>query len=298
MMTITEYLTTLSSPHTRRAYGRDLRDFALWFRQTNGEEATPGTITHADLQEWRAYLIRRYRPKTVNRKLAAVRAYLAWAYENGLSDAPPPRVRGAREQTRAPKWLTRREEMRLLREAEHLMRAAERGSDAARFRAVRNWALVTVMLHTGLRVSEVVGLRLTDLERNARTWWLRVQGKGGKERRVPLNARARKALERWLHERSRVVAASSESDALFVGRQGGPLNPATIRRIVADLARRAGVQATPHSLRHTFAKRLLDTGVSLEKVAALLGHENLNTTRIYLEPGERDLEMAVEALAP
>ena len=289
-----EFLRSLSSPHTRRAYERDLRDFTAWFRQTNGVEPTPETVTPADLREWRDFLSRRLRPKTVNRKLAAVRAYLAWAYDLGLAPSPPPRIRGVREQTSAPRWLSKQEEFRLLREAERAVLAAERISDAAVFRAVRNLALVVLMLNTGLRVGEVVRLRLADLERNGRTWWVRVHGKGRKERRVPLNAAARKGLERWLAVRE---ARGVSAETLFVGQRGHPLDASAIRRIVADLARRAGVQATPHTLRHTFAKRLIDAGVSLEKVAALLGHENLNTTRIYLEPGERDLEQAVAALS-
>ena len=293
MKGVRDFLDTLGSAHTRRAYARDLRDFAVWFRQSNGDEPTPETVTPTDLREWRAHLARRYRPRTVNRKLAAVRAFLAWAYERGLAPGPPPRIRGVREQTTAPRWLTKQEETRLLREAERAVLAAERMSDAAVFRAVRNLALLVLMLHTGLRVGEVERLRLSDVEQNGRTWRLRVRGKGRKERFVPLNAAARKALERWLRVREE---RGVFEEALFVGQRGHPLDASAIRRIVADLARRAGVRATPHTLRHTFAKRLLDAGVPLEKVAALLGHENLNTTRIYLEPGEQDLEMAVRAL--
>ncbi len=283
------------SPHTRRAYRRDLADFAAWFRDTTGEVPAPGLVTRADLRDWRDFLARRYRAaSTVNRKLASVSRWLRWCHEQGYRTAPPPRVQPLRQQNLGPRGLSRAEEARLVREAERAVLAAERISDAATFRAVRNLALVVLMLHTGLRVGEITRVRLDDIERQGRKWWLRIRGKGRKERRVPLNKTARQVLERWLAQRA---ARGVSAETLFVGQRGEPLNPATVRRIVADLARRAGVQATPHTLRHTFAHRLVEAGVGLEKIATLMGHASLNTTRRYVEPSERDLERAVERLA-
>lgn len=116
-------------------------------------------------------------------------------------------------------------------------------------------------------------------------------GKGGKHRLVPLNVEARGALNDWLAVRPNV-----SEGALFIGQRGEPLRPRAAQRQLALYGRRAGVEVTPHALRHTFAKNLIDSGVSIEKVAALLGHANLNTTRVYVMPGERDLEEAVGAL--
>jgi len=282
------------SHHTRRAYRRDLADFAAWFRDTTGEVPAPGLVTRADLRDWRDFMARRYRASTVNRKLAGVSRWLRWCHEQGHRTAPPPGVSPLRQQILGPRGLSRAEEARLVREAERAVLAAERISEAATFRAVRNLALVVLMLHAGLRVGEVIRVRLDDIERQGRKGWLRIQGKGRKERRVPLNKTARRVLERWLAQRT---ARRVSAETLFVGQRGQALDPASVRRIVADLARRAGVQATPHTLRHTFAHRLVEAGVGLEKIAALMGHASLNTTRRYVEPGERDLERAVEKLA-
>ena len=117
-------------------------------------------------------------------------------------------------------------------------------------------------------------------------------GKGGKYREVPLNAPARRALRRYL-----VTRPEGESDALFLGQRGRRIGRKTVQRAVWRFSKQAGLKrVSPHVLRHTFAKSLVDNGVSLEKVAALLGHSDLNTTRRYVTPGERDLQDAVEGL--
>jgi integrase/recombinase XerC len=115
------------------------------------------------------------------------------------------------------------------------------------------------------------------------------EGKGTKRREVPLNAKARKAIIEYLRVRPDV-----DSDELFLGQRNEGVQSKTIQRAVQRFAKKAGLKnATPHTLRHSFAKALIDAGVSLEKVATLLGHSNLNTTRIYMAPGEEDLEDAV-----
>jgi len=111
-----------------------------------------------------------------------------------------------------------------------------------------------------------------------------VRGKGNKTRRVPLNGEARKALKTWLEE------SRDEQGSVFA------LTPSGAYRRLVELGRRAGVEVHPHTLRHTLAKNLVDAGVGLHEVAALLGHSSLNTTRVYVTPGERDLERAVRVL--
>ncbi len=135
-------------------------------------------------------------------------------------------------------------------------------------------------------------LQIADLELRARKGAITVRaGKGTKERTLPLNKPARQALAAWLDARP-----AGDAAPLFTGQRGNALTPRALQRRVAALARRAGVEATPHTLRHTFGKRLVDSGVTLEKVAALMGHANLNTTRIYTVPGETDLARAVGVL--
>ncbi|HKZ40722.1 MAG TPA: tyrosine-type recombinase/integrase, partial [Candidatus Hodarchaeales archaeon] len=118
------------------------------------------------------------------------------------------------------------------------------------------------------------------------------EGKGMKRREIPLNAKARKALLEYL-----IMRPDVESDDLFLGQRNEGVQSKTIQRAVHRFAKKAGLNnVTPHILRHSFAKALIDAGVSLEKVATLLGHSNLNTTRIYTTPGEKDLENAVETI--
>jgi site-specific recombinase XerD len=155
---------------------------------------------------------------------------------------------------------------------------------------LRDAAIVKLILFAGLRVGEIVQLRVNDIILYERKGSVVVrEGKGTKRREIPLNAKARKALSGYLFMRPNV-----DSDGLFLGQRNEGVQSKTIQRAVHRFAKKAGLKnVTPHTLRHSFAKALIDAGVSLEKVATLLGHSNLNTTRIYTTPGEEDLEDAV-----
>jgi integrase/recombinase XerC len=272
------------SETTIRGYLNDLQAFSRWFEQTNGEAFSPSSLTPTDVREYRQWLIsRQAAPATINRKLAALRAFAQWANI-------PLDVRGVEKQSLAPRWLDRREQAALLREAERAVNSAV--TAPARLQAVRDYSIVLLLLNTGLRISELCALTLSDLELSDRKGKVIVrQGKGSKRREIPLNQTARQAIRDWLDVRP------PTAEALFVGRRGEALTPSGVHRRLANLARRAGIEhLSPHTLRHTFAKNLVDSGVGLERVAALLGHTSLNTTRVYVTPGERDLERAVAEL--
>lgn len=275
---------TGKSPNTVKAYVSDVRLFGRWFKQTNDQVLAPERITPIDIREYRSYLltVRNYKPATVNRKLAGISAFCGWAGDVGLLTGDPTHgVSPVAEVRPAPKWLDKNEQYALLRAVQAKGR-------------VRDIALVTLMLHTGLRVSEVSALRYGDLSMSARKGSVRVRGgKGGKYRTVLLNADARRALAVYLDERS--IAAE---DALFVGQRGGALQPPGIYHLVKRYAYDARLQdVTPHTLRHTFGKNLIDAGVSLDRVAQLLGHNSVDTTRIYTVPSEQDLQRDVERIA-
>ena len=140
---------------------------------------------------------------------------------------------------------------------------------------------------------EITQLRMSDVILEERKGSVIVrEGKGTKRREIPLNMKARKAMLDYLAVRPEVA-----SDDLFLGQRNEGVQSKTIQRAVPRFAKKAGIQnVTPHTLRHSFAKALIDAGVSLEKVATLLGHSNLNTTRIYTTPSEEDLENAVDLL--
>jgi len=271
------------SPNTIRHYLSDLSAFARWFEQTNGDPLAPEKITATDLREYKRWLVtqRRLKPNSTNRKLATLRAFLKWADEGVKADTlTPGRVPQPEQQVRpGPRWLDRREQNALLR-------TVERGHNA------RDMAIVKLLLNTGLRVQELCDLTWQDVLIGGRKGTLTVRhGKGGKRRQVPLNTDARQVLLDLGY-----AGHAGQDIPVFMGQRG----PITARGVQFMLARYAaawpGEGLSPHLLRHTFCKNLVDAGVDLPRVAALAGHETLETTRRYCEPSLKDLEKAVELI--
>ena len=289
------------SERTIAGYLQDLRLFARWFRATNREDLTPKAVTPLDVREYRDHLVhdRKQSGATVNRKLAAVRAWLAWAEEEGVIDLSPAKsIKGVKIGRPQPRWLARKETYALLRElqkAEQLAMARASGDlkHPSVVQARRDAAVVALLLHAGLRVGELVSLETSDVEVSERKGQVVVRfGKGGKQRVVPLNADARRAMREWLAVRPQ------GGDRLFYGKGGKSLSERGVQHLVSRYARRAGLgHCSPHTLRHTFGKALADAGVGLERIAALMGHESLETTRIYTVPSAADLADAVERVA-
>ncbi len=280
------------SRHTLTSYRHDLVGFARWFEEHVPTEPAfvPAAVTPTDIREYRDWLVRdaRRKPATVNRKLAALRAYFVFckAYGYRTDDLPTDGVRRIAAQPAGPRWFLKREVNGLIRAVERYGRGADR---------VRDLAIILTLRHTGLRVGELVTLTLPDATLGQRGGQVRVRGKGNKERIVPLNHEVRQALAAWLAVR----AARPDHDAyeeVFLG-QRGPLSAHGVEVLVAKYARHAGLPTLrPHALRHSFAKHLLDAGEDLVTVQVLLGHSNLNTTARYTQPGARDLEEAVARL--
>jgi site-specific recombinase XerD len=270
------------SPRTVEGYRKDLVDFIAWLEGRYGEAFDPKAVLPEDLRDYRQHLlaVRRAAPATINRRVSALRAFFAYLVSRGeIPSNPAARLSGVRQARAAPKALSEAELRRLLREARRSPNPLHR-------------AVILLLAHTGLRASELCALRLSDVTLSERKGKIVVRGKGEKVREVPLNAEAREALREWLAARPSVP-----EDALFIGRRG-PLTPSGVWRIVTTCARRAGLEgAHPHTLRHTFATRLLrEAGADLVTVAEILGHESLNTTARYTRPSEADLEAAVERL--
>jgi site-specific recombinase XerD len=287
------FLTALqareASAHTIAAYRRDLTGFAAWFADHVGTACTLTTITPTDVRDFRGYLrdTEHRAPATVNRKLAALRSFFQWAITTGRrADSPAATVKDVRQEPRRPRWFVKRDVDRLLRELE---------AAATPSTKVRDRAIVLTLRHTGLRVGEVVSLCLRDVTLSDRKGSLRVVGKGAKERTIPLNQTVRSALVTYLAVRQERSDAANYQE-LFLG-QRGPLNRQAVEKLIDKYAQRAGLEAfSPHSLRHSFAKSLLDAGEDLVTVQSLLGHERLDTTARYTQPGARDLEEAVGRL--
>jgi site-specific recombinase XerD len=198
-----------------------------------------------------------------------------------VSEDPTARVRGVKAVEAAPKSLDKRD-------VDRLIRTVERHGNK------RDLAVVQVLRHTGIRVGELVALRLSDVETSERKGTLVVRsGKGAKYRAVPLNVDARRALAEYLAVRP-VVA----DDRLFIGTRGHGMGTQAVENLIRRYGKLARLDdLTPHVLRHTFARHSLDAGTDLVTVATLLGHERLETTARYAKPSGRDLERAVERLA-
>jgi site-specific recombinase XerD len=282
-----DFLTELAreeiAAKTIAAYRADLTHFARWFAGSTGEAFVAAAVTPTDLRDYRAHLIsvERRQPATVNRRLAALRRFFLWAKAAGrCSEVVTDGVKGVPASPRSPKSLEKRE-------VDRLVRMAERSGKK------RDLALLQTLRHTGLRVGELCDLRLDDIDLSDRRGTLTVrQGKGAKHRTVPLNADVRHALGVYLAVRPR-----TDDDHLFVGQRGRGVSEQAVWYLVTKYARQAGLEdVSPHTLRHTFGKQLLDATKDLVAVAALLGHEKLETTAIYTQPSERDLARAVALL--
>jgi len=265
------------SPGTAAIYLGHLRRFFSWMEGTYGD-FDPAAVTPLDVADYRRFMVSKNRkPAMVNNALDAIGSFFAWAKGAGLVETDPTEgVKRLKEQKGAPKWLSRQEVAALVRAAQ-------------KYGSKKEQALIALLLHTGLRVSEAVSLSAADVVIRERSGHVVVrQGKGGKYREVPLNATARRILGDYL--------TSLSGDWLFPGKDGYMTRRAA-EKVLAKFARLSGVEATPHRLRHTFCKMLADAGEGLDRIAMLAGHENLNTTSRYTRPGRADLEAAVEKIA-
>ena len=285
------------SPLTIAGYVGDVRLFAQWYENKYKETLMPQNLTNDAVRGYKQYLLDQpAKPKTINRRLAALAAYAHWLELAGYVinvRNPVQGIKAVRETILAPKWLDKNQRAALLRSVDKEVEDAVRRYPRLRLMYVRDAAIVKLILYTGLRVGEIIHLRLTDVVLEERKGSIIVrQGKGTKRREIPLNAKARKAMLDYLQ-----VKPEIESNYLFLGQRNEGIKSKTVQRSVTRFTDPIGLRdVTPHTLRHTFAKSLIDSGVSLDKVATLLGHSNLNTTRIYTTPGQQDLEDAINEL--
>jgi site-specific recombinase XerD len=286
-------IDTGKSDRTVLDYLADLEIFSRWFQQTNGEMLSSDNLTPTDVREYKLYLLNVQKAKaaTINRHLAAIRAYGTWAKNTGSAVYnPADGIKGISQQKHAPKWLDRKEQAAVIREAERRIQAAK--TEQAKRQAIRDYCILSILLNTGLRVSELVALEVEDISLSERKGELRVRtGKGTKERIIPINDSCRKAIKTWYS-----VRPIDLSRRVFT-TQRGPATTRAIQTILDGIGEAAHVEnLTPHVARHTFAKNLINAGVSLEKVAMLLGHSSLDTTMVYTTPGMSDLDKAVRSL--
>ena len=268
--------------HTIKSYRSDLTGLASDLMSESESVEVFRYITLEDLRSWLARLTRHglSRP-TIARKTTAIRQFMSWLVQQDLrEDNPAARLVASKQSSRLPSTLTQSQ----IRQALDALQArataeAENGSDPI---ALRDLAMVEVLYSTGIRVAELEGLDVDDVD-FARAM-LKVTGKGDKQRVVPLTAPAVEALRAWLNNgRPAVLADKPHTAAIFLGVRGGRIGVRQIREVVNDMFQELGDTSASgvHVLRHTAATHLLDGGADLRSVQELLGHESLQTTQLY-----------------
>jgi integrase/recombinase XerC len=255
------------SPHTASNYARDIGALADFLERGNVPD-----WKRVDSQHVRVFAARAHAgglsPRSVQRRLSAVRSFFGYLVREGVAASNPAvDIRAPKAPKRLPGTLDVDQIAQLLQIP---------GDDAL---AVRDRAIMELFYSSGLRLAELVGLALTDIDLADRT--VRVLGKGAKTRIVPVGRKACEAIRAWLKERS--ALAGIDETALFVGRNGERLKARAIQLRIAQWARRAGLPARvyPHLFRHSFATHLLESSKDLRGVQELLGHADISTTQVY-----------------
>lgn len=276
---------------TVNGYMHDLNYFFRWLREFEGRLVELKKIGSADLRAFRQEMIniKRQKAASVNRRVQALKRFFSWAVQQKLVRKNPA------EELRFVKRKASTQPLALSKAEVHaLLRVAGLSSHGL---AKRNYAILQLMLQAGLRISEVVKLQYRDIQVKERSGMVRISdGKGLKEREVPLNATARRALLTYF--KSRDKDKLKPKSPIFISTQEGCPTVRTVQLMVSNLARRAKVErmkVSPHTLRHTFASNYLKANPgNLVELAALLGHESLNTTAIYTKASKEKLQQGVE----
>ena len=255
------------SPHTLEAYRRDIGQFQAFVRSERGEEAAVGGIDHLLIRRYLALLHKECRKSSIGRKLAALRSFFTYLVrEGGVTRNPAELVATPKREKKVPFHLS-------IDEVTALVEAPREGE----LLPLRDRAILETLYSCGIRVSELTGLDVGGIDLDEGL--VRVMGKGGKERIVPLGSKARSALADYLAARNNPAAG----DPLFINARGGRLTRRSVARIVDKYIIRIATmkKVSPHTLRHTFATHLLEGGADLRAIQELLGHSSLSTTQKY-----------------
>ncbi|MFC0125997.1 tyrosine recombinase XerC [Bifidobacterium apri] len=305
-----------ASDNTLKAYRIDVLD-CLATMHIDSIEAFD-MVSVDDLRAWMSIdNTRGYARSSMARRTVAVRGFFRWAQDKGLIDTDPagmlmtPKIPSV-----LPAVLTETQAKALMDDADA---HAEQGSAAAteqghpgqgrpqgqtavsssadRALAIRDAAMMELLYATGIRVGELVGINIVDIDFAQRT--VRVTGKGDKQRVVPFGAPAARAVDQWLRVGRPVLVTEQSGEALFLGRRGGRIDQRIVRRVVHGQARDAGVpDISPHALRHSAATHMLDGGADLREVQEMLGHASLRTTQRYTHVSMEQLKQRYRQAFP
>lgn len=257
------------SGNTLDAYQRDLRKLLDYLER---EQKDIRDVTLHDLEHFSAGLHDiGIHPRSQCRILSGIRSFFRFVQLDGYRDDDPTELLESPQiGDHLPEVLTTEEVDRL-----------EASIDLSKWEGHRNRAIIEVLFSCGLRVSELVNLKLSDLYIDEE--YVRVMGKGSKERLVPISRKAIDELKNWFYDRNLMKIKPGEEDFVFLNRRGAHLTRTMILIMIKSQAKAAGIQKTisPHTLRHSFATALLEGGADLRFIQALLGHEDIGTTEIY-----------------
>jgi integrase/recombinase XerD len=272
--------------NTLQAYRRDLNLLASWLAQTHG--TTLNDTREIDLREYAVARHAGSQASSANRRLTVFKRYFRWALrERQVSADPTLKLLSARQGLRVPRTLS-----------EGQVEALLAAPDLATPLGLRDRAMFELMYASGLRVSELVGLKTVNLSLSEAA--LRVTGKGAKERLLPFGEEAHAWVQRYLAEGRAEILKGQVSDALFVTARGGPMTRQMAWKLIKAHALRGGVSVplSPHTLRHAFATHLLNHGADLRAVQMLLGHADISTTTIYTHVARERLKQLHAAHHP
>jgi len=277
------------SPNTVSAYRRDLLKFDEFGKK---KKLTVESVTRDDLVDFLASLYRqKLESRTVARNLVTMRNFFRFTLVQELrTEDPSLNLESPKIRRSLPGYLR-------LEEVEKLLAQPDEKQPAG----LRDRAMLEVLYSTGLRVSELVGLRVMDMDRAAGC--VRCIGKGDKERIVPIGRKAIALVERYLRDaRPKLLGNAKQTNVttLFINRRGGPLSRVGVWKILSAYGRQAGMRTglTPHMLRHSFATHLLERGADLRSVQLMLGHSDISTTQIYTHVVEERLKQIYKAHHP
>ncbi len=279
------------SQHTVKAYRSDLAQFSAFVQEKQGEGKRDEILQRDDLLSYMQSLrLSSYTSTTVSRKVAAVRSFCRFLYQQGVlsknmgADIPLPH-----KESSLPKAISRQEMIRLLQQP------ARQESTS---RSLRDKAILELLYATGMRVSELTGLRLGDLDLGGKR--LRCRGKGGQERVLFLHDMAVQSLRVYLETGRTQLLRDPKCRQVFLNSRGKPLSRQGVWLIIKHYAKEAGITTvvTPHTFRHSMATHMLDGGAGLREIQELLGHASLNTTQIYTHVDEERLRAVYDKAHP
>lgn len=265
-----------TSPNTEMSYRRDLTKMRIYLEVTAGSPAACD-VTEENLKKYIAYMERKkFKASTISRNIASIKAFYHYLLREGLVKTDVSCcLKSPKVERKAPDVLS-------VEEMEKLLEQPAGDSN----KELRDNAMLELLYATGIRVSELIGLKITDV--NMHMGFL-ICRDGDKERMVSFNNEVREALQRYLTKAREQMAANEARDIFFVNCSGAPMSRQGFWKLIKSYAKKAGItkDITPHTLRHTFAAHMVESGADLRSVQEMLGHSDISTTHMYVRLGKQ-----------